>query len=299
MKERHAYILDEQESRHIFENDIVPTLYGEVQSVAQPKASFFRGQPGSGKSVVQKNILRELSSDAEQNRIMVVDIDGFRRFHPAYAQLQQEDETNAAFYTDADSGRWTEQAIEYAMAKRSHVTLEGTLRDERPTLETAQQFSEHGVESDMYLMAVNQLVSRKRIFQRYLEQLHERGVGRYTLPEAHDRPYKALPQTAYRTIKSGLFAGVHIVNKDGEVAHQLDGRQSQASSRAVAVVRQCRRLTASELEEIRAHLADMKRDIDEQENEQIQHEFTMLLEEVENKTNRVFGAVALHQAQEG
>lgn len=46
-----------------------------------------------------------------------------------------------------------------------------------------------------------------RIFGRYLGQVAEVGHGRYTLPEAHDRAYRALASSLPSLHQSGAFDG--------------------------------------------------------------------------------------------
>jgi hypothetical protein len=207
---------------------------------------------------------------------MGVDGDRYRQFHPEYARLQQQDEAVAAFYTDLDSGAWTERAIDLSKDVRSHVTLEGTLRNEAPTLQTAREYAEYDMMSELYMVAVNELISRSRIFQRYIDQLHATGSGRYTLLEAHDAAYSVLHDTTHRTVDSKLFQKVHIMGSNGEVVDSFDGMRATAADEVTSVFERTRRLTPAQLDAVGAQLADLEEAISDQPKYTILRDFNDL-----------------------
>ena len=295
---REQYTLSPDENRRVFAEVITPALYSSLTSVDQPVASFFRGQPGAGKSVLQSQVISTLQEHSGSGSVMEIDIDAFRSFHPHYSDLQRADEASAAFYTDLDCGSWTEHAVALSMDTRTHVTLEGTLRNEAPTLQTAHQYTERGVHSDLYLLAVHELTSRSRIFQRYIQQLRiNGGNGRYTIPEAHGASYSALPETAERTVASGLFRHVHIVDKHGSIIESFNGDKQSAASKATAAITRARRLTPADIDEIRDLLQDLEPAIQNQPNEIIRRDFDMLVDMVRQQSRQTLGGVALVYAQ--
>lgn len=290
---REKYTLSVEDNKRIFDEAIIPSLYDSTVPSLDPSALFFRGQPGSGKSVARSRVLDTLRERDGGNSVMVIDIDAFRRFHPMHSSLQETDEANAAFYTDLDSGAWTEHAIDHSMQLGSHVTLEGTLRNEAPTLKTAREFQEYGVRSELYLLAVHELTSRHRIFQRYIEQLHDYGKGRYTLPNAHDVAYNALPATAQRTVRSGLFERVHIIDQRGDIAQTVNGRDSEVSEKVSLALDRVRQLSSVETSEVGDMIANLRPDINEQDNQEISRDFETLVADVRQLSVRALGGFSL------
>lgn len=158
-----------------------------------------------------------------------------RIYHPVYRHLQETDDQQAARYTDADSARWVERAIELSWTIRSHVLLEGTLRRPEVTIATARAYREHGFTSHLHLVAVHEYVSRLRIIDRYLGQVVAGQPGRYTIRAAHDASYQVLP-TALRTIiDSDQVDEVSVYNGAGELHQSADASNTQSAGSLVEV----------------------------------------------------------------
>lgn len=281
---REQYTLPSGRNEEIFHESIAPSLYSEVSKVDQPRALFFRGQPGSGKSVARDRAVSALHSEDGPHSAVVVDIDAFRRFHPLYESLQESDQSTAAFFTDLDCGAWTEHAISYAVNTGSHVVLEGTLRNEKPTLETARDLTEKGVNPELYLLGVHELVSRSRIFERYVNQSRDGSSGRYTLPEAHDAVYQVLPETVGRTVASGLFSDIHIVDSKGQSTIAIDGYSRDADRRSVLALLNAQQLSTASLSDIQALIQKLRPTIERQNNENILHDFYRLERDIQLRT---------------
>lgn len=72
-------------------------------------------------------------------------------------------------------------------------------------------------------MAAHEFISRSRIFQRYVGQIAQKGRGRYTVPEAHDRAYQALPSSLDVLARSGRFASNTLYDANGQSIAVVDG----------------------------------------------------------------------------
>jgi hypothetical protein len=224
------YLLSEYESQRIFEEEIIPSEFGSLVSVDRPSVHFFGAQPGAGKSSVQAYIQEVLVELDGSLSVASVIGDDFRPYHPEYSALVEENESLAAFYTDRDSGRWVERAINHTLQIKPNVILEGTLRNPQVTLDTATQYQAKGFDREMHIVAVHEFVSRLRIFERYLQQVEDTGSGRYTLPEAHDRSYSALPQSLHTLAESGMFNRITLYNAFGDVLFCAVDTTAAASS---------------------------------------------------------------------
>lgn len=199
------YRLSEAENARIFTDRLVPREFGDLAPAAAPVAHFFGAQPGAGKSVLQRPLVAELAARAGPRSVMRIIGDEFRPYHPLYGHLLEKSDDTAAFYTDRDAGRWVERAIEHSVEHRPHVVLEGTLRDPRVTLSSAEQYQLAEFGTELHVVAVSEFISRTRIFGRYLSQVAAGGHGRYTLPEAHHRAYQMLPASLVTLHTSGAF----------------------------------------------------------------------------------------------
>jgi len=217
------YLLSEYENQRIFEEEIVPVEFGNLLSVNNPSVHYFGAQPGAGKSAVLATIRQALTEQDGISSVASVIGDNFRAYHPNFSDLMEESDDLAAFYTDRDSGRWVEQAIVHTLQVKSHVILEGTLRNPQVTLNTAAQYQAGGFDQEMHILVVHEFVSRLRIFERYLAQVKDKGSGRYTVTEAHNRAYAALPLSLKVIAESGLFNRITLYNALGSVLFRTDG----------------------------------------------------------------------------
>ena len=192
--EKHSLAPDELQG--IYEARVAPRLFANAQPVERPTAVVLGGQPGSGKTPMQKAAEREFSGQGGLAKIIGDDL---RSYLPHYKGLQRADDQTAAFYTDRDSGRLVEKAIADAAQRGVNVMVEGTMRNAETVAATLQQFREAGYTTDARALAVSPEMSALGIMQRYAAQKEARGVGRMTAPEAHQNALRGMPWTGFRT----------------------------------------------------------------------------------------------------
>lgn len=209
------YWLDSAEHERIFREDILFREYRRLETVAHPSLEYFAGQPGAGKSHLQGRVIAELQRTSGTHSVMSIVGDDLRSYHPTYARLQQQNDERAAFLTDHDTGLWVERAIAASLQTRPHVILEGTFRRADVVQQTVSQHQQAGFERHLHVMAVHQFVSRTRIIGRYLLQVRNEGLGRYTNRQAHDAAYEALPTSL--EVVAHLFDKVTVYGGNGTV----------------------------------------------------------------------------------
>lgn len=212
---RERYQLSPAEHERIFRGRIVPTEFGQIQSVQAPELHYFAGQPGAGKSSLQAQVVTTLAERNSWSSIMQIVGDDFRPYHPDYARLLDRNDQLAAFYTDLDSGRWVEDSIKLSLHLRPHVILEGTFRRPEVVEQTVAQYEKAHFARHLHLLAVHQFISRTRIIGRYLAQIEQEGHGRYTTTEAHDVAYNALPDSLATIAKAGIFNVITLYRGNG------------------------------------------------------------------------------------
>ncbi|BCM78163.1 hypothetical protein KAM329D_32200 [Aeromonas caviae] len=211
--------LSETEHQAIFEKRIKPTLFLDVlpSSSERPIAIIFGGQPGAGKSSALATAKSELESKGGAIEIIGDDL---RPYHPEYAVLASKDDKTAAFYTDRDSGRWVEKAIEAAKSEQVNLVIEGTMRNLDVVAKTMSSLREAGFEIDARAMAVSPLFSEQGILLRYEQQKAERGTGRMTTPEAHLAGLNGMLDTLEGIEREKLADKVTILRRSGEVIYK-------------------------------------------------------------------------------
>jgi UDP-N-acetylglucosamine kinase len=219
------YWLTEAENRRIFRDQILLRKYANLQPADQPSLHYVAGQPGAGKSYLQKRMTSKLREQAGYGAVMQIIGDELRPFHPAYAGLLEQDDQLAAFFTDHDSGLWVEQAIAHSLQTKPHVVLEGTFRRPSVVDETVSRYQQQGFDRHLHIIAVHALISRTRIIGRYLSQIATEEHGRYTTTEAHDVAYTALPESLAAVAKAGGFETITLYRGNSQplfVATALD-----------------------------------------------------------------------------
>lgn len=231
--------LSPADHQYIFDTDIKPRLFAGAKTSDQPVAIVFGGQPGAGKSSAVDAAIRELVPRGGAVQILG---DELRDFHPHYRRLMKQDDQTAAFYTDRDAGKWVEMAIAYAKEQRVNIVIEGTMRNSDKVAETMASLRSVGYEIDARALAVNERFSQQGILQRYEAQKADRGVGRMTIPEAHQAAYDGLPSTLARIEQEKLADRVTVYRrgaaaiytnelKGGEWAHPIGARAALEAER--------------------------------------------------------------------
>ena len=228
-------VLPLEKNKAIFVNRIAPAFFSHAAHLKMPKLHAVGSQPGAGKSALIKAIAGELEKQFGKDAVVSIIGDDFRSFHPQYGKLLEIDASLAAYYTDTDSGRWVEQAIELTAQQGNCIIIEGTLRNPETTTRTVSHYLKHGFAAHLYVPAVHEFVSRTRIFSRYFDQIECTGQGRYTLPEAHDRSYKVLPESVVTLTESSLFKTVSLYDQDQKsiLAVNLPGKHAVGEVSAV------------------------------------------------------------------
>jgi hypothetical protein len=224
-----TYALSSEENQRIFGRFIAPR-YPNSEAVVSPELHVIGAQPGSGKSFAIDKIRARLKKRDNLLSVSLISGDDFRPFHPLFSTLLRENDALAAYFTDIDSGKWVEQAIALTATEKNHVLLEGTLRNPQVSLDTVTRYLSSGFTAHFHIMAVHEFVSRQRVFLRYIGQIEHKGYGRYTVPEAHDRSYRALPDSVDALVKSGLFATVTVYDADNNVQLFLDCEREDTAS---------------------------------------------------------------------
>ncbi|MDR1709137.1 MAG: zeta toxin family protein [Candidatus Accumulibacter sp.] len=227
------YRLGEAEHQAIFEQRILPRLFGDAKPTGAPTIVILGGQPGAGKSGLIDAALDELAPRGGATAIVGDDL---RAYHPRYRALLENDDKTAAFHTDRDSGRWVEKALDEARRRRVNVVVEGTMRNGEVVARTAASFRAAGYTVEARVLAVHSRWSELGILLRYEKQKAVRGHGRMTTAEAHRAAYEGMLSTLERIESEKLADILRLHRRGGETIYSntlVDGqwaREPQARS---------------------------------------------------------------------
>lgn len=240
--------LTDDQLRAVFRQEIQPDI-DAVTSDAQQSFSLLivvGGQPGAGKS-------RSIERIAVQHPGIVSIIgDDFRLYHPDYDRLIREAPFDMPAATAQAAGRWVSMAIDYLRMQHRSTLLETTLRQPAVVQRTFTDFRRSGYTTELHVLAVPPQLSRLGTVSRYLAQLREDGVGRWTPSAMHDAADHALPGAVDKLIGSGAVDYVRVENRRGETHFRarVDSDQrlrvAQAAKRALDAARDPQQLSTSE-----------------------------------------------------
>ncbi|MFE2684505.1 zeta toxin family protein [Streptomyces mirabilis] len=124
-------MLPQEQSDLVFEQQIVPTLLAGAVPQDQPVAIVLTAPPGAGKTVLAQQIRAAYPEDRQP---VAIDVDAVRVFYPGYLRLRAEyGPQGADDLIQAQARIWFEAAIDYLVARRSHLIVEHGLRDREVT----------------------------------------------------------------------------------------------------------------------------------------------------------------------
>jgi predicted ABC-type ATPase len=136
-------------------------LFG-IKPVDNPKLIIVGGQPGAGKSDLQKFVELELSSN-----VVVLSTDVLRSYHPHEREIKKNYPDYYHILT-VDLARILLTNLEnYALANKLNVILESTLGNSEVMLQKINKYRKHDYQIDLKVIAVNELISYLGAEDRY------------------------------------------------------------------------------------------------------------------------------------
>lgn len=161
-----------------------------ITSVDVPKLIIVGGQPGSGKSDLQKFGEFELSDNA-----VILSTDDLRSFHPFDQEIKKNFPEQYHNLT-VDLARTLLIHLEnFAVANKLNVILEATLANSEVMLQKIDKYRKHGYAIELKVIAVNEMVSFLGAENRYESMILAEQSGRAVSKTNHDHNYAAIPAT--------------------------------------------------------------------------------------------------------
>jgi len=177
-------------------------------TVANPyNAIILGGQPGAGKSSLNKRIL------AEDANIIVINGDDYREFHPNFEAIDKAFGRNSVDHTQAFADAVVKRLVYELSDKKYNLVIEGTLRTAEVPLKVCRLLKNKGYNVELFVMAVNKEMSWQGTINRYEEMKSIGEIPRATSKEFHDLVVASIPKNLEEIYKSGEFDRITLYNR--------------------------------------------------------------------------------------
>jgi predicted ABC-type ATPase len=182
-------------------------LFG-IKPVDNPKLIIVGGQPGAGKSDLQKFGELELASN-----VVVLSTDVLRSYHPHEREIKKNYPDYYHILT-VDLARVLLINLEnYALANKLNVILESTLGNSEVMLQKINKYRKHDYQIDLKVIAVNELISYLGAEDRYENMILAEKSGRMVSKQNHDQNYKDIPTTLQMLQDQHLLDNVVVYHR--------------------------------------------------------------------------------------
>jgi len=239
MDDRDKHKLTPEQSRHLFQEEILPALLEDtpgLQPSDKPTMVVVGGQPGAGKSTSIGHIEAELAS---RGGVLQANVDALREFHPEYDELMEASDKTASNHTYADAKRWAGMVEDHAKAHRYNVMIESLMASPDGMKPWFDDYRQRGYTTEVRVVAVNERSSWQGVVGRYEEQKARQGVGRTVPHDVHDMAYANVLRTVEAIEAEKLADRVVIHSRDGRVLYenrlQPDGQWRHAPGARAAI----------------------------------------------------------------
>jgi predicted ABC-type ATPase len=186
-----------------------------------PRLLLFGGQPGSGKSTLQRLVLPVLPEGT-----VSYDGDDLLRLAPDYEWAMSEDDQAASHPLAEQVGGLHRMAMEYVRAGRVDVVCSHPLGRADWAAHWVEGFRDAGYRVEVAFVATHTTNSRFAIADRRMRARRDQGFGRWMSETDHDRFYLGVPNTIEFLETHRLVDSLYVLSRVGGILyanHLRDG----------------------------------------------------------------------------
>lgn len=186
----------------------------KVKSSA-PTAYILGGQPGAGKSILQRHIL------SDNKNCVTINADAFRESHPHFLSIQATYGNLAQNYTQPFINKITEQLVKELSDEQYNLIIEGTLRTADVPLNTCKILKSKGYRVDLNIIAVKPEISLESTILRYENARSAGKIPRATTKEHHDNVVNSICTNLDIIYNANLFDDIKLYDRAGNSLYTL------------------------------------------------------------------------------
>lgn len=221
-------IMTEAELAALFDLALRDRLTGTARE--HPRALLLGGQPGAGKSTLQRRLLPLLPEGT-----VGYDDDDLLRLAPDYEWAMSADDRAASRSLAGQVGGLHGLAMEHIRASRVDVVCGHSLGRADQAASWVKGFRDAGYRVEVAFVATHASHSRFAIVDRHARARTHQGFGRWVSEARHDRLYLGVPNTVEFLETHRLADSVYVLSRDGEVLYadhrRDDGREKEPFGR--------------------------------------------------------------------
>lgn len=213
MKKEQFEVLDDHFNK-IF-SEIYKDLTKTITQSEPPQAFILGGQPGAGKTTIQKII-----NDKLPNTI-VINGDEFRQYHPKFDEIQNTYGKDSVLHTQSFANKVVETLIDKLSEEKYNLIIEGTLRRAEVPINTCNMLKAKGYKTELSVMAVSAEVSWQGTLDRYNKMLEKGLTPRATPKESHDIVVENIAKNVGVIFKEKCFDNITLYNREKECLYDM------------------------------------------------------------------------------
>lgn len=216
------------ESIALFDLALRDRLTGPARE--HPRVLLLGGQPGAGKSTLQRLLLPLLPEGT-----VGYDDDDLLRLAPDYEWAMAADDRAASRSLLGQVGGLHDLAMEHLRAGRVDVVCCPSLGRADQAASWVEGFRDAGYRVEVAFVATHASNSRFAIVDRHARERAHQGFGRWVSEARHDRLYLGVPNTVEFLETHRLADSVYVLSRDGEILYadhrREDGRGTEPFGR--------------------------------------------------------------------
>lgn len=188
---------------------IIHRISKSKSPVANPKAYILGGQPGAGKTALQRNLM------IENPNIIIINADAYRNSHPRFNEIQAEFGTLAQRHTQPFINEVVEKLISDLSNMKYNLVIEGTLRTAEIPLNTCRMLKNKGYSVELHIISVKKEISYESTIYRYENNIELGMVPRATAKEDHDNVVDAICDNLDIIYAQNDFDDIKLFDREG------------------------------------------------------------------------------------
>ncbi|RKS05857.1 putative kinase [Nocardiopsis sp. Huas11] len=180
----------------------------------RPRLLLFGGQPGSGKSTLQRQVMPVLPEGT-----VSYDGDDLLRLAPDYEWAMAEDDLAASHALAAQVAGLHRLAMDHVHAGRVDVVCSHPLGRADWAAHWVQGFRDAGYRVEVAFVATHASNSRFAIADRLSRSRQDQGFGRWITQDQHDRFYLGVPNTIEFLETHRLVDSLYVLSREGDILY--------------------------------------------------------------------------------